>query len=173
MATPDSTDATSSGEVQQNEQEEQTNLSPGTILKKGDTEYQIIEDVHFDRGLVATEIGDRELTDHQVPEVGDDYILPECDGTVEDVNDRRWCSEGCLEWMRETPAQDDNCDKYGNKCDGKLDATINDDGSVEYECSSCGKSGWSARITWREAWLPFNDRSTEANELSEEAANAA
>lgn len=148
-----------SNEKQQGEQGRQPKLSVGTILKRGDTEYQIIEDNRFDIDRVATEIGDRQLTDDQVPNVGDDCIRPDCEGTVEDVNGRRWCSEGCLEWLRETPTQGDECDKYGDRCDGQLDVTVNDDGSVDYECNSCGRSGWARRIEWREAWLPFNDRS--------------
>ena len=61
--------------------------------------------------------------------------------------------------MRTTPAQGDDCDKYGDRCDGQLDVTVNEDGSVEHDCSDCGRSGWSRRIEWREAWLPFSDRS--------------
>lgn len=158
---------------QQDEQEEQTNFSAGTVLKREDTEYQIIEDEHFDRGLVATEIGDRELGDEQTPDAGDDCILPDCDGAVEDVNGRRWCSEGCLEWLRATPAQGDDCDKYGDRCDGQLDVTVNDNGSVDHECNRCGRSGWSRRIVWREAWLPFNDRPTNDADSSRGGANAA
>lgn len=125
-----------------------TDLEAGTIIRKGDTEFQLVDDPNF--GTVATEIGDRELTPEQVPDVGDDCIRPQCDGHVTDVNGKRWCSEGCLEWMRTTPQVGDPCDRYGDRCDGTLQAV----GDLEWECDTCSRRRVSARITWREAWLP-------------------
>ncbi len=143
------------------EDDSEQTISEGTVLRKKDTgdEYQLVDDDAL--GIVATEIGDRTLSDEQAPEVGDDCIRPNCDGTVKDVNGRRWCSEGCLEWLRTTPAQGDECDKYGDKCDGHLDVTVNDNGQVNHKCDTCSREGWSAEITWRESWLPFYDRNVE------------
>lgn len=124
----------------------------GTILVKGETPYQLVDDQHF--GVVATEIGNRELSEEQVPEIGDDCIIPDCDGHVKDVNGKRWCSEGCLGWMRTTPKDGDECDKYGNRCDG----TLHEVGDLEWECDSCSRFRSSAYINWREYWLPGADR---------------
>ena len=44
-----------------------------------------------------TEISYREPTAKQVPDVSDDCVRPDCDGHVEDVNGKRWSSEGYLE----------------------------------------------------------------------------
>jgi|AntRauTorcE11898_2_1112593.scaffolds.fasta_scaffold10793_4 hypothetical protein len=160
-----------SNNLGKNDNSQQTNLRAGTIIERGNTKYQILKDERCNLGHIATEIGDRELTDDQVPDIGDNCVLPECDGMVEEVNGRRWCSEGCLEWLRETPAQGDDCDKYGDKCDGQLDVTVHDDGSVDHKCNSCGRGGWSRSIIWREAWLPFNDKPGKDGNTSEERRN--
>ncbi|QCW05279.1 hypothetical protein [Natrinema pallidum] len=127
-------------------------LGPGTLVKTGDDEYQAVDDPAL--GTVLTEIGDREIGPEQVPGIGDDCLRPDCDGHVEDVNGRRWCSEGCLEWFRTTPQDGDPCDKYGDRCDG----TLRETGDLEWECDTCDRFRSSARVTWREAWLPNADR---------------
>ena len=149
------------GTDEKSDREPQNNLDAGTIIKKGDTEYQLIETQSL--GTVATEIGDRYLSSEKVPDVGDDCIRPECNGTVKDVNGRRWCSEGCLEWMRTTPTQGDDCDKYGDTCDGQLEVTVKENGSVESECDTCSLTGMYSRVEWREAWLPNANRSADTD----------
>lgn len=137
--------------------EETVELTVGSIIehKDSETKYELLDD--DDLGVIATEIGDRELTEKHVPEVGDECIVPDCNGEIKSVNDRRMCSNGCLEWYRTTVTDGDDCDKYGDRCDGALNVTVTNDGSVEYECDTCSRNGWSANITWREAWLPQHD----------------
>ena len=130
-------------------------LEAGTIVRRAGTEYQVVDDPAL--GTVMTEIGDRELTPEQVPDVGDDCLRPDCDGHVEDVNGKRWCSEGCLEWIRTTPQEGDPCDRYGDRCDGTLQMV----GDLEWECDTCSCRRSSSQITWREAWLPEFMRSDE------------
>ncbi len=140
----------------------ENNNSLGNIIRNETTgdEYQLIETDTL--GLISTEIGNRELSDSQVPEVGDDCIRPTCNGVLEDVNGRRWCSEGCLEWFRTTPAQGDLCDKYGDKCDGQLDVNISENETVEYECDTCVKKGFASGVRWREARLPSHHQKAKA-----------
>lgn len=138
----------------------ESELEAGDFYRSGDDEFQVIE---TDCGLISTRIGDRELGANKFPDAGDGCIRPTCDGTVKEVHDRLMCSEGCLEWLRTVPAQGDACDKYGDKCDGTLQVTENEGGSVEYECDTCSKRGFSSSVRWREAYLPSFDEGGESN----------
>lgn len=129
-------------------------LGAGTVITNGEAEYKLIE--HDELGVVATELGDRELSGENVPEVGDDCIRPQCDGEVVGDGKRRHCNEYCLEWLRTTPKDGDDCKPYSDRCDGTRQVTVNDDGTVEYECDTCSEKGWCARIRWREATMKYS-----------------
>ena len=127
-------------------------LDDGTILRRGDDLYVVHE---TDEGPHLHELGNRRfLSPSRIPEVGDECLVPTCDADVVegDTERRRYCSEGCLEWIRNYPAHGSDCPSYN--CEDGTVIIVDDEGTqFERECTDCEIHGVGV-IAWREAWWP-------------------
>ncbi len=130
-------------------------LAVGNILRRGDNLYIIERGPSPAGDVVVGEVGDREIKPDQMFDVGDDCPLPICDGeVVEDKNTsrKRYCSEGCLEWIRNVPADGDECPDYS--CDDGVAIVSIERGSYDRECTECTVRAFGS-VRWREAWWPY------------------
>jgi hypothetical protein len=133
-------------------------LEPGSILRQGDVLYIVERGPSPSGDVVVGTLGEREVRPKYMFELGDDCPIPTCNGTVVEgkTAQRRHCSEGCLEWLRNVVADGDECGEY--HCDGEAIISIRD-GKYEKKCSDCSIHGWG-QVRWREAWWPNAKRET-------------
>lgn len=131
-------------------------LEPGTVLRRGESLFIIERGPSNSGDVVVGELGDRRLKPEQVPEIGDDCPNPACDGVVEDWGHlgKRFCSEGCMEWLTCFKDEGQDCDKYApHDCDGTIVHEDCPSGHYRYSCTDCDRRGGGSK-RWREAWWP-------------------
>lgn len=129
-------------------------LAVGNIFRRGDDLYIIERGPSPAGDVVVGEVGDREIKPEQMFDVGDDCPLPNCDGEVvedENTSRKRYCSEGCLEWIRNVPADGDECPNYS--CDDGVAIVSIERGRYNRKCTVCSVHA-GGFVRWREAWWP-------------------
>jgi hypothetical protein len=127
----------------------------GTVLLV-DEELKIVTEINDDGVPIVQDLGDRRMSPDEVPEVGDDCPNPVCDGIVEDWDrlGKRFCSEGCLEWLTCFKVDGQDCDKYAvHDCNGTIVHEDVQDVHYRYHCTECNRRGAGVK-RWREAWWP-------------------
>lgn len=104
--------------------------------------------------MVVGELGNREVKVERMFDLGDSCPLPTCDGEIVEGQSarNRHCSNGCLEWVRNVPADGDPCPQYDCE-DGEAIIEIDRNGKYTKKCTGCSVHGFGT-TRWREAWWP-------------------
>ena len=134
-------------------------LSAGSVLRRGDNLFIVEVSPDPSGDVVVGELGNRKVKAGRMFDLGDDCPLPTCDGEIVEgeTAQRRHCSEGCLEWIRNCPADGDDCPSHS--CDDGEAIVSIQNGKYERKCTECGTFGFGT-VHWREAWWPGAKRET-------------
>lgn len=138
-------------------------LDVGSVLRRGEALF-IVERGPTEAGdVVIKELGNRRnIKPDRVPDFGDDCPNPVCEGVVEDWGylGKRFCSEGCLEWLTCFMDDGQDCDKHSSRdCDGTIVHEDAPTDKYQYTCTDCDRRGTGVK-RWREAWWPHAKKQT-------------
>lgn len=126
----------------------------GNVLLAEDR-LMVVTKVTDDGQVIVKEMGDRRMSPSAVPTPGDDCPNPTCEGVVQDGDlGKRFCSQGCLEWLTCFKDDGQDCDKWAaHDCDGNIVHEDAPEGNYRYSCTECDCRGAGVK-QWREAWWP-------------------
>lgn len=130
-------------------------LDIGSVLRRNETLFIIERGPTRAGDIVVAELGDRDVKVGRMFDVGDPCPVPICDGEVVEGDSarRRRCSEGCLEWLRNYPAEGAGC--TSTRCeDGTVLVQDAPDGHYRYGCTECELFAGGV-VRWRESWCPY------------------